>query len=59
MRDRAKQGQWLVLVFFSVLGGIQAFGILGVLLGPVVLALATGLLDVLMSGSSGEAPETA
>ena len=38
-----------LLVFFSVLGGLQAFGILGVLLGPVVLALATGLLDVLMA----------
>lgn len=46
-----------LLVFFSVLGGIQAFGILGVLLGPVVLALATGLLDVLMSGD--ETPELA
>ncbi len=48
-----------LLVFFSVLGGIQAFGILGVLLGPVVLALATGLLDALMSGVSDEAPTAA
>jgi predicted PurR-regulated permease PerM len=43
-----------LLVFFSVLGGIQAFGLLGVLLGPVVLALATGLLDVLMTGGATE-----
>jgi predicted PurR-regulated permease PerM len=33
-----------LLIFFSVLGGLQAFGILGILLGPVVLAIALALL---------------
>ena len=33
-----------LLVFVSVLGGIQAFGFLGVVLGPLVVATAFGLL---------------
>ena len=33
-----------LLVFVSVLGGIQAFGFLGVVLGPLVTATAVGLL---------------
>lgn len=35
-----------LLVFFSVLGGIQIFGVLGVILGPVVVALTLALLEV-------------
>jgi len=34
-----------LLVFFSVLGGIQVFGLLGIVLGPVVLAVTIGLLN--------------
>lgn len=33
-----------LLIFFSVLGGLDAFGILGILMGPVLMALATALL---------------
>lgn len=33
-----------LLVFFSVLGGISVFGLLGIVLGPVVLAITMGLL---------------
>ena len=33
-----------LFVFFSVLGGISVFGILGIVLGPVVLAITLGLL---------------
>lgn len=33
-----------LLVFFSVLGGISVFGLLGIVLGPVVLAITLGLL---------------
>lgn len=36
-----------LFVFFSVLGGISVFGILGIVLGPVVLATTLGLLDTL------------
>ncbi|HJS23815.1 MAG TPA: AI-2E family transporter [Pyrinomonadaceae bacterium] len=34
-----------LLVFFSVLGGISVFGLLGIVLGPVVLAITLGLLQ--------------
>jgi predicted PurR-regulated permease PerM len=32
-------------IFFSVLGGISVFGLLGIVLGPVVLAITLGLLQ--------------
>lgn len=35
-----------LLVFFSVLGGLQVFGVLGIVVGPVVLALALAMFDV-------------
>ena len=34
-----------LFVFFAVLGGLQVFGLLGIVLGPVVLAIALALLD--------------
>ena len=34
-----------LFVFVSILGGIQAFGLLGVVLGPLVAATAVGLLS--------------
>ena len=34
-----------LLVFFAVLGGMQVFGLLGIVMGPVVLALTIGLLN--------------
>ncbi len=34
-----------LFVFFSVLGGISVFGLLGIVLGPVVLAITLGLLE--------------
>lgn len=33
-----------LFIFFSVLGGIRVFGLLGIVLGPVVLAITLGLL---------------
>ncbi|MBI1355350.1 MAG: AI-2E family transporter [Acidobacteria bacterium] len=48
-----------LLVFISVLGGIQAFGLLGIVLGPLVMAAAVGLLtgyrDSLLEGDNGAA----
>ena len=35
-----------LLVFISVLGGISVFGMLGIVLGPIVVATAAGILDV-------------
>ncbi|MCB9384663.1 MAG: AI-2E family transporter [Bryobacterales bacterium] len=47
-----------LLVFISVLGGVGAFGFVGIILGPLVLATAAGLItgyrETLADGSSGE-----
>lgn len=36
-----------LLIFFSVLGGLQVFGVLGIVLGPVVVVVTLALIDVL------------
>lgn len=45
-----------LLIFFSVLGGLQVFGVLGLLLGPVVVAITLALLAVLQQSASAEEP---
>jgi predicted PurR-regulated permease PerM len=40
-----------LLIFFSVLGGISVFGLLGIVLGPVVLAITLGLLQTFQARS--------
>ncbi len=35
-----------LLIFFSVLGGLQVFGVLGLVVGPVIVAVTLALLDV-------------
>jgi predicted PurR-regulated permease PerM len=49
-----------LLVFFSVLGGLQVFGVLGLVLGPVVVAITIALLDVLRQADDrpGETQES-
>lgn len=48
-----------LLVFISVLGGIAVFGVLGVVLGPIVVATAVGILDVYSGNDvTGGAPDT-
>ena len=44
-----------LFVFFSVLGGISVFGLLGLVLGPVVLAITLGLLQTFQHQSTTEA----
>ncbi|HEX8071478.1 MAG TPA: AI-2E family transporter [Pyrinomonadaceae bacterium] len=51
-----------LFVFFSVLGGLQVFGVLGLVLGPVVLAVTLALLDVVrqtapLGGGARAGPE--
>lgn len=41
-----------LVIFFSILGGIRAFGLLGLIVGPVVFAIAASLLQVLSEGES-------
>ena len=43
IKDQTKLHE--LLVFFSVLGGMSIFGLLGVVMGPVVLAITLGLLE--------------
>ncbi len=36
-----------LLIFFALLGGVQAFGILGLFVGPVILAIAQALFGII------------
>jgi predicted PurR-regulated permease PerM len=44
-----------LLTFFSVIGGLAAFGVSGVVLGPVTAAVVVGLAD-LFDGSRSMVP---
>jgi predicted PurR-regulated permease PerM len=44
-----------VVVFFSVLGGIGYFGILGMFFGPLIFAIAVALLEFYMESPQGSA----
>jgi predicted PurR-regulated permease PerM len=35
-----------LLIFFSVLGGLEVFGVLGLILGPVVVAVTLALVEM-------------
>jgi predicted PurR-regulated permease PerM len=48
IKQKAKMNE--LFVFFSVIGGIQLFGLLGLFLGPIILAIAIGLLTVFRGG---------
>ncbi len=45
-----------LVIFFSVLGGLSVFGVLGILLGPVVVAITLALLEVLGESSESITP---
>jgi predicted PurR-regulated permease PerM len=38
-----------LLVFFALLGGVEAFGIIGIFVGPVILSVTLAVLDMLRS----------
>jgi predicted PurR-regulated permease PerM len=48
-----------LLIFFSVLGGLQVFGVLGFVLGPVVLAVTLALIDVYRTVQKSEQTQPA
>ncbi|MGQ0761066.1 MAG: AI-2E family transporter [Acidobacteriota bacterium] len=50
--DRTKLHE--LFVFFAVLGGLRVFGVLGIVLGPVVLAITLALLDTLRHAGTVE-----
>ncbi|HYE26234.1 MAG TPA: AI-2E family transporter, partial [Clostridia bacterium] len=41
-----------IVVFFSVLGGVAAFGASGLVIGPVIFAIADALIDIWQRRSS-------
>jgi predicted PurR-regulated permease PerM len=43
-----------LLIFFSVLGGLDVFGVLGIVLGPVTVALTLALFDVVRQANASE-----
>jgi len=45
-----------LLIFFSVLGGLNVFGVLGVVLGPVVMAITLSLIDVYRAAGRSSSP---
>ncbi len=48
----------ILLIFFSVLGGVKLFGFLGVVMGPVVLSVALALCEIFRRQMSpARAPE--
>ena len=45
MRGRLRMP--LLVIFFSVLGGIEVFGLIGLVMGPLVLAVFISVIDIL------------
>jgi predicted PurR-regulated permease PerM len=43
---RGRAGLSFLLTFFAVLGGIQAFGLIGLIVGPLIMALYISLIDI-------------
>lgn len=54
LRDRIKIHP--LLIFFSILGGLQVFGVNGILLGPIVVILFFTIIDVMLEDES-QAPK--
>lgn len=52
LRDRIKIHP--LLIFFSILGGIQAFGFNGILLGPVVVILFFTIVDITLKDDASQ-----
>jgi predicted PurR-regulated permease PerM len=47
-----------LLMFISLLGGVGAFGLLGIMLGPVVMAIAVGLFEAYAKEVEGMARQS-
>ena len=46
------------VMFFALLGGVAVFGVLGIVLGPVIFATLIAIIDVLIEGEPTSAPGT-
>jgi len=49
----------MLVVFLGVFGGLAAFGLLGIFIGPVALALAVTLIQVMREAAKTSEPEVA
>jgi predicted PurR-regulated permease PerM len=47
-----------LLIFIGVLGGIEAFGLLGVVLGPIIIAITATLLNFYVPGAHAGTAES-
>jgi predicted PurR-regulated permease PerM len=45
-----------LLLFFAVLGGIQAFGLIGIMAGPLIATLFLALLEIYAQGIKPTTP---
>jgi predicted PurR-regulated permease PerM len=45
-----------LVVFISLLGGVSAFGLIGLVLGPLVVATVSALLEVYTTSAGQEGP---
>jgi len=43
-----------LLLFFAVIGGIQAFGMIGIIAGPLIVTLCVTLVEIYAGGNNGE-----
>jgi predicted PurR-regulated permease PerM len=48
----------LLLVFAGVVGGLLSFGLIGIFVGPVVLAVADALLTAWIDADAGQGDTT-
>ena len=48
-----------LVIFISILGGINLFGMLGLVLGPILVAMAAGVLSVYRESAESPPPITA
>ncbi|MGC2184897.1 MAG: AI-2E family transporter, partial [Terriglobales bacterium] len=46
-----------LLVFFALLGGVNAFGVMGLFIGPVVLSVTRVLFEMLQEANLGHATD--
>jgi predicted PurR-regulated permease PerM len=44
----------IIVIFFSILGGIKLFGLIGLIMGPLVLALFVSLIEIFRSVEGGQ-----
>lgn len=45
-----------LVVFFALLGGVKAFGVLGIFIGPVIVAIAAVVLEILVEANRESPP---